>query len=89
MFWQAVLFLMLHTLPLAAVFASTPALLARLGQSPEIIRLLRPYLLALLPGVWVDAVYRWVVGTLIQMRGAGGSLGRGSGVNCIILCLVA
>lgn len=66
---QAVLFLMLHTVPIALVFASLPALLRRLGQSPDVCALLRPYLLALLPAVWIDAVFRWL-GQLVFCRGA-------------------
>ncbi|PRW60882.1 MATE efflux family [Chlorella sorokiniana] len=58
MFKQAVFFLLLHTLPIAITFASLPALLKRLGQAEEVTRLLGPYLLALLPAVWVDAFYR-------------------------------
>lgn len=38
--------------------ATQPALLTRLGQAEEVTRLLGPYLLALLPAVWVDAFYR-------------------------------
>lgn len=38
--------------------ASQPALLKRLGQAEEVTRLLGPYLMALLPAVWVDAFYR-------------------------------
>lgn len=49
---------MLHTVPIACVFASLPELLLRLGQPADVTRLLGPYLLALLPGVWIDAVYR-------------------------------
>lgn len=38
--------------------AVQPALLKRLGQAEEVTRLLGPYLIALLPAVWVDAFYR-------------------------------
>lgn len=38
--------------------ATQPALLKQLGQAEEVTRLLGPYLLALLPAVWVDAFYR-------------------------------
>ena len=55
---QAVLFLGLHTVPIALAFLGLPDLLLRAGQPREVTRLLKPYLLALLPGVWVDAVYR-------------------------------
>ena len=55
---QCVGWLLLHTLPVAAVFASVPAALACLGQPAELRALLRPYLLTLLPAVWTDAVYR-------------------------------
>lgn len=57
-FRQAIFFLMLHTVPIAAVFAALPYVLTLLGQPPEVTRLLGPYLLALLPAVWIDAVYR-------------------------------
>lgn len=58
MFKQAVLWLLVHTVPIAAVFACLPRLLCRLGQPQELTRLLGPYLLALLPGVWIDAFFR-------------------------------
>ncbi|KAL4431763.1 hypothetical protein ABPG77_002979 [Micractinium sp. CCAP 211/92] len=58
MFNQAVLFLLLHTIPIAAGFACLPSLLRRLGQPEELTSLLGPYLMALLPGVWVDAFFR-------------------------------
>lgn len=57
-FRQANLFLMMHTLPIAAAFAVLPWALERLGQPPGVTRLLGPYLLALLPAVLIDATYR-------------------------------
>ena len=58
---QCVGWVLLHTIPAAAAFACVPAALAWLGQSAELRALLRPYLLALLPAVWTDAVYRCAV----------------------------
>lgn len=58
MFKQAVFFLLLHTLPIAGVFSSLPHLLRWLGQPEDMTRLLGPYLVALLPAVWIDAFYR-------------------------------
>ena len=39
---------------------SLPALLAALGQPAEVCALVRAYLLALLPNLFIDAVARWV-----------------------------
>ena len=56
--------------------ATQPALLKRLGQAEEVTRLLGPYLLALLPAVWVDAFYRWVgAGSLGEVAGVPTCLG--------------
>lgn len=59
MFKQAVLWLLAHTIPIAVVFVSLPAALRALGQPEDVCRLLGPYLIALLPGVWVEAFFRW------------------------------
>ena len=58
-FQRAVLFLTLHCLPITAMFVAVPHLLAALGQPADVCALVRAYLLALLPNLWIDAVARW------------------------------
>lgn len=62
LFQRAVLFLALHCLPIAAMFVSVPMLLAALGQPADVCALVRAYLLALLPNLFIDAVARWAGG---------------------------
>lgn len=52
------LFLALHCLPITALFVGVPYLLAALGQPADVCALVRAYLLALLPNLFVDAVAR-------------------------------
>lgn len=58
-FQRAVCFLTLHCLPISALFVAAPSLLAALGQPAEMAAMVRAYLLALLPNLWIDAVARW------------------------------
>ncbi|PSC71055.1 MATE efflux family isoform A [Micractinium conductrix] len=67
-FQRATLFLMLHCLPIAAAFVSLPALLAALGQPAEVCALVRAYLLALLPNLFIDAVARPLNRILVAQR---------------------
>lgn len=55
---QAVFCLLLHTLPMAALLLPLPALLSRLGQPADVTRMVGPYILALLPNLWIKAIYR-------------------------------
>lgn len=55
---QAVLFLLMHTIPVAVVFWYLPSVLTLLGQPEDLMRLTAPYLLALVPAVWTEAFYR-------------------------------
>lgn len=57
-FQRTVLFLLLHALPITALFFGLPALLRTLGQPAELCDRVGPYLAALAPAVWIDAVYR-------------------------------
>ena len=57
-FQRAVLFLALHCLPISAVFVAVPSLLAALGQPAEMCSMVRAYLLALLPNLWIDSLAR-------------------------------
>ena len=59
---QAVLWLMLHTIPIGGLFFTLPALLKRAGQEPELADMSGSYLMALFPAIWIDAIYRWVGG---------------------------
>ena len=57
-FQRAVLFLALHCLPISAVFVAVPSLLAALGQPAVMCGMVRAYLLALLPNLWIDSLAR-------------------------------
>ena len=57
-FQGAVLFLVLHCLPIATMFLIFPHLLAALGQPADLCALVHAYLLALLPNLFIDAVAR-------------------------------
>jgi len=53
--------LLRHTLPclkITGLFIAVPSLLAALGQPAEMCSMVRTYLLALLPNLWIDAVAR-------------------------------
>jgi Na+-driven multidrug efflux pump len=58
LFRQSVLFLMLHTIPIAGLFGGIAPLLLRMGQPKELVSLVSRYLWTLLPAVWIDAIYR-------------------------------
>lgn len=55
---QGVLFLWLHTIPIAALFGSTPHILHHFGQPENLTCMVGPYLWALMPAVWIDAIFR-------------------------------
>jgi len=55
---QAVFCLLVHTLPMAALLLPLPTLLWWLGQPGDVTLLVGPYLLALLPNLWIKAIYR-------------------------------
>lgn len=57
-FQRAVLFLAAHCLPITALFLAVPWLLAAAGQPAEMAAMVRVYLLALLPNLFIDAVAR-------------------------------
>lgn len=67
-FQRAVLFLALHCLPITALFVGVPYLLAALGQPADVCALVRAYLLALLPNLFVDAVARPLNRILVAQR---------------------
>ncbi|KAL4857142.1 Protein DETOXIFICATION 15 [Chlorella vulgaris] len=67
-FQRAVLFLSVHCLPIAALFLTVPLLLATLGQPEDVCALVRAYLTALLPNLFIDAVARPLNRILVAQR---------------------
>jgi multidrug resistance protein, MATE family len=57
-FQRTVLFLSAHMAPITAVVLSIPALCRFMGQPEDVVKLMMPYVLVSLPGVWLDAVDR-------------------------------
>ena len=58
LFQRAVAFLAVHCVPISLLFLGVPSLLQALGQPADMCSLVRAYLLALLPNLWIDAVAR-------------------------------
>lgn len=87
---QAVFCLLVHTLPMAALLLPLPALLRWLGQPEDVTRLVGPYLLALLPNLWIKAMYR-CAGEIRwwQYASAIGGTGRTLAGTCRPSCLHA
>lgn len=57
-FQRAVLFLLAHCLPITALFLGVAPLLSALGQPAGMCAMVRLYLLALLPNLFIDALAR-------------------------------
>ncbi len=51
-----------HCAAITAAMLALPSGLAALGQDPALSDMVRTYILALLPSVWLEAVTRWVCG---------------------------
>lgn len=58
-----------HCAAISAAMLALPSGLAALGQDAELSSMVRTYILALLPSVWLEAVTRWVGlrGTALQL----------------------
>jgi Na+-driven multidrug efflux pump len=57
-FQRTCAFLSAHAMPITALVLSTPTLYLWMGQDAAVCRLMSPYVLVSLPGLWLDVVDR-------------------------------
>ncbi|KAG2449560.1 hypothetical protein HYH02_005093 [Chlamydomonas schloesseri] len=62
---RTVLFLWMHCAAISAAMLALPCGLAALGQDPVLSSMVRTYILALLPSVWLEAVTRPITRVLV------------------------
>ncbi|PNH05010.1 MATE efflux family protein ALF5 [Tetrabaena socialis] len=76
---RTVLFLWAHSAAISASMLALPAGLAALGQDPQLTAMVRRYLLALLPSVWLEGLSRPITRVLVA---------RGTATPQMIIALI-